>query len=530
VIGETVGNFQIVAQLGKGGMGDVWLAEHAAMKTKVAIKMLHSGTVDKHQVQRFFNEAVAVGKIHHAGIVKIFDSGYHSNGRAYLVMEFLEGESLTERIHKVGMLSLAQVADIGRQIASVLDATHGAGITHRDLKPDNVYLVRDAELASGERVKVLDFGIAKLNTAAMTALNVSSIGTPNYMSPEQWHSLAQVDWRTDAYSLGCVMFEMATGRVPFVASSLGEACQMHLMDPPVAPSSLVPGLPKAFDDLVLRLLEKEPAPRPTMRETMGVLAELAHDQPRQMAAPFAAPPAIPPTGNRSTAFGYATHEPQNVKYGPPEMPEPMPAPAPRPDPATTMAVRKKRSKAGIFVALGLLLIAGGVAAAVLYTNQEAATSPDAAPVAVVAPTPPPPPPIDAAPVIIDAPVVVDAAVVAIVEDAAAPTPTPTPKAPEVIAPTLTAKQIEASISKVRGKVLACGGKFPMDGPIHIALAISPDGRVSKATADGPEAIVNSCVERAITGAKFAKTQKGGTTTATFQFHAPQPPPQNPSPY
>jgi eukaryotic-like serine/threonine-protein kinase len=529
VIGETVGNFQIVAQLGKGGMGDVWLAEHAAMKTKVAIKMLHSGTVDKHQVQRFFNEAVAVGKIHHAGIVKIFDSGYHSNGRAYLVMEYLEGESLTKRIHKVGMLPLAQVADIGRQIASVLDATHGAGITHRDLKPDNVYLVPDAELASGERVKVLDFGIAKLNTAAMTALNVSSIGTPNYMSPEQWHSLAQVDWRTDAYSLGCVMFEMATGRVPFVASSLGEACQMHLMDPPVAPSSLVPGLPKAFDDLVLRLLEKEPAPRPTMRETMGVLAELAHDQPRKMAAPFAS--AIPPT--KQTAFGYATHEPPpHVKFGPPEMPEPLPPPAP--DPATTLAVPRRRSKAGVFVALGLLLIAGGVAAAVLYQNQSTA-SPDAAPVpppvAAVTPTPPapPPPPPPPPPLPVDAAIVVDAAVVAITEDAAPPPPTPTPKAPEIIAVTLSAKQIEAAITKVRSKVLACGGKFPMDGPIHIALTIAPDGRVSKATADGPEAIVNSCVERAITGAKFAKTQKGGTTTATFQFHAPQPP-QNPSPY
>ena len=562
MIGQLVGNFQIIAQLGKGGMGDVWLGEHAAMKTRVAIKMLHSATtVDKHQVQRFFNEAVAVSKIHHAGIVKIFDSGFHPNGRAYLVMELLEGESLTKRIQRVGRLPIGQVADIGRQIASVLDATHTAGITHRDLKPDNIFMVPDDELASRERVKVLDFGIAKLASAAMTALDVSSIGTPNYMSPEQWHSLAQVDWRTDAYSLGCVAFEMATGRVPFVASSLGEACQMHLMDPPVAPSSLVPGLPKAFDDLVLRLLEKEAAPRPTMRETMATLAELAHDQPRQMAAPFAAippttipPPKIPPT-NRSTAFGYATHDPPRggaaataASYGPPEMPEPAggapepPPPLPRtPDPAMTMPVHARgRSRAGILMALGVLLIAGGVAAAVMYTNTGSAdATPDAARSAIVTAPPSPPPPapvVDAAapapppPAAIDAAApVVDAPEVATASDAAArplPTPTPTPPTPPppVIAEKLTSKQIESAIAKVRSKVLACQSKAPTEGPIQIALTIAPDGKVSKATSDGPDPVQNSCVERAIAAARFPKSQRGGTTSATFQFRAPERPP------
>ena len=163
-IGETFGNFRLVSRLGRGGMGEVFLAEQQSIGTRVAVKVLQAEiSEDKDHVQRFFNEARAVSRIQHAGIVKIFDVGYHTqSGQAYLVMEYLEGESLGRRIRRAP-LSLAQVVDVGRQIASVLEATHAAGITHRDLKPDNIYLVPDRELASKERVKVLDFGIAKLS-------------------------------------------------------------------------------------------------------------------------------------------------------------------------------------------------------------------------------------------------------------------------------------------------------------------------------------------------------------------------------
>ena len=165
MIGSAIGNFEVIRQLGKGGMGEVWLAEHKDIKTKVAIKMLLPQiSRDKQQVERFFNEAVAVSKIKHAGITKIFDVGFRPSGEAYLVMEYLEGESLAARIKRVRRLPLAELADITRQIASVLEATHVEGITHRDLKPDNLFLVRDAELPRGERVKVLDFGIAKLSS------------------------------------------------------------------------------------------------------------------------------------------------------------------------------------------------------------------------------------------------------------------------------------------------------------------------------------------------------------------------------
>ena len=230
-------------------------------------------------MQRFFNEAVAVGKIRHSGIAKIFDVGFHQRGEAYLVMEFLDGESLSSRIRRAGRLPIGQLADVGRQIASVLEATHAEGIIHRDLKPDNVFLVRDAELASGERVKVLDFGIAKLVGSTGLTGTAGSMGTPAYMAPEQWKSSKRVDGRADAYSLGCLAFEMACGRPPFVAESVGEACNQHLNEPPPAIRSLVRELPSSLDELLARLLAKDPAQRPAMREVKTAFVALGEGQP-----------------------------------------------------------------------------------------------------------------------------------------------------------------------------------------------------------------------------------------------------------
>ena len=312
MIGAEIGNFRVVRQLGVGGMGEVYLAEQKNILTKVAIKTLlpHISSNREH-VQRFFNEAVAVSRIKHAGIVKIFDVGFLPSGQAYLVMEFLDGETLSSRIHRAGRLPLAQLADIGRQIAGVLDATQQAGITHRDLKPDNVFLVPDAELESGERVKVLDFGIAKLGgTSALTSTSVAGMGTPGYMAPEQWHNSKSVDWRADAYSLGCVMFEMAAGRLPFLAESIAEACTKHLTMPPPALRSLVPELPVALDALVAALLEKEPARRPaSFKDIARQLAQLGQAQQGALAATVVASSTTPvATGARApgTTLGTAS--------------------------------------------------------------------------------------------------------------------------------------------------------------------------------------------------------------------------------
>ena len=271
MIGAEVGNFRIVKQLGEGGMGAVFLGEQKSIRTKVAIKtLLPHISSDRDQVERFFNEAIAVSRIKHSGIVKIFDVGFLSSGQAYLVMELLEGETLASRIERVRRLAIGQIADVGRQIASVLDATHRAGITHRDLKPDNVFLVPDAELESGERVKILDFGIAKLGGAGLTNTSMGAMGTPAYMAPEQWRNAKSVDWRADAYSLGCLAFEMAAGRPPFLAESLAEACTMHLTATAPSICELVPELPKDLDTLLTSLLAKSPQDRPSTMKEIGL--------------------------------------------------------------------------------------------------------------------------------------------------------------------------------------------------------------------------------------------------------------------
>ncbi len=310
MLGEEIGNFRVVSRLGRGGAGEVYLGEHQSIKTKVAIKvLLPEVSSDMQQVQRFFNEAVAVGRINHAGITRIFDVGFHRD-RAYLIMELLNGESLAARIRRSGRLSIWQAADIGKQIASVLEATHAAGITHRDLKPDNVFLVLDGELAGGERVKILDFGIAKLGATNVTATSATSMGTPTYMAPEQWKNAAKVDWRADAYSLGCVAFEMTCGRPPFIAETVGEACTMHLTEPPPRARSLVPGIPAVLENLLAALLEKDRERRPaSMREIGRAFEEAASGQPqlRDVTIPehsqsHLAPTLAPPRSRRKRVW------------------------------------------------------------------------------------------------------------------------------------------------------------------------------------------------------------------------------------
>jgi serine/threonine protein kinase len=382
MIGETVGNFRVIRKLGQGGMGEVLLAEHKDIQTKVAIKMLLPHiSADKQHVQRFFNEAVAVSKIKHAGITKIFDVGYLANGTAYLVMELLEGESLAHRIARTGRLPADQVADIVRQIASVLEATHREGVIHRDLKPDNVFLVPDHELSSGERVKVLDFGIAKLGTTGMTQNN-SAMGTPAYMSPEQWRNATKVDGRADLYSLGCLAFESVCGRPPFVSESMGELCTMHLNDMPPTVRSIAPDVPPSFEALVMRLLAKTPDERGNVRETKLAFTQLAADY-RGVSAETMMP------------SGTGSHVPiVTPSYTPPITAEPKPTTLG----SSAMQLQRepppvRRSKTP-FVIGACVLVAGGITVAVIASQrghetkvQQAAVTSDAP---AVVPAPPPP--------------------------------------------------------------------------------------------------------------------------------------------
>ncbi|HEY2731742.1 MAG TPA: serine/threonine-protein kinase [Polyangia bacterium] len=275
-MGQQIGNYKVIQKLGEGGMGVVYLAEHAVMGRQAAIKLLLPAmSANAEAVTRFFNEARATARIKHPGIVEILDCGMLPNAQAYIVMEFLPGETLGSYAERYGKLSsdvnLARA--IVRQVAMALSAAHARGIIHRDLKPDNVFLCSEGGAVDVATVKILDFGIAKLVSAGqMPAVTTTSelLGTPVYISPEQCKGAKDLDHRTDIYSLGCIAFELLTGQPVFHASSLAELIASHMFKPPPPLQELEPTVPAAFADLVLRMLAKSPDERPrTMEEIVA---------------------------------------------------------------------------------------------------------------------------------------------------------------------------------------------------------------------------------------------------------------------
>jgi eukaryotic-like serine/threonine-protein kinase len=271
-----IGQYRIVRKIGAGGMGSVYECEHVLLGRRAAIKtLLPLLSVQEEVVDRFFNEARATSAIADPGVVQVFDFGYHVDGTAYIVMELLEGESLADRLDRVGRLAPDVALRMARQLASALAAAHAQGIVHRDLKPENVFLIRDAEAHDGERAKLLDFGVCKLAHEGRATQSGVMLGTPVYMAPEQCRGAGGVDHRSDIYGLGCVLFHMLTGRVPFDGEGTGELIVAHLQHEPPAPSALLPTLPAAADRLIERCLAKDPRDRfQDMGELLAAIAEL----------------------------------------------------------------------------------------------------------------------------------------------------------------------------------------------------------------------------------------------------------------
>jgi len=277
--GIRIGTYLVRSPLGHGGMGTVYLAEHALLGRRVALKvLLPSFSRDHDIVRRFFNEARAVASISDPGIVQVFDFGIHSDGCAYIVMELLEGEPLDARLRRHGRLSPLDAVRLIRQAADSLAAVHARGIIHRDLKPENLFAVGDPAVTGGERLKILDFGIAKLTVddpATSRTRTGLLIGTPIYMSPEQCRCAGDIDARSDIYSLGCVLFALVTGRPPFLDDSSGELIAAHLREPPPSVTELVPAVPRELDDVIQRCLAKRPADRYVSMQALGHALDLA---------------------------------------------------------------------------------------------------------------------------------------------------------------------------------------------------------------------------------------------------------------
>jgi serine/threonine protein kinase len=267
MLGHTLGNYRLLAVIGRGGMGHVYRAEHVKLGRQVALKLLRPEYAMRHDaVSRFFQEARAVNRIRHRNIVDINDFVELPEGRTFIIMELLEGSSLGTIQRRVGLLPRERAAHVLLQVCDALEAVHREGIVHRDLKPDNIFVISDPAELDG--VRLLDFGVAKLLTYApgeevgwQTAAG-SVVGTPAYMSPEQAGGVP-VDHRSDIYSLGAIMYELFTGHPLFRATSFGEYVLKHLSDAPIPPRSLPKGqeISRRLEAVILRCLAKMPDQR-----------------------------------------------------------------------------------------------------------------------------------------------------------------------------------------------------------------------------------------------------------------------------
>lgn len=275
-LGRTVGNVRIVAQIGHGGMGTVYKAEHQVLRTPYAVKVLKKQlTKDRRVIERFRREAVACSRLHHPNVVFVTDFGYERGLGIYIIMEYLNGESLADVVFEERTLEVGRAIRIGLQICDALEAAHKLGIVHRDLKAENVQLctVGDRE----DFVKVLDFGIARLKASSLQLTAVGMVlGSPHYMSPEQIQGLKdQVGACSDIYALGIIFYEMLVGDVPFDARNPIDICKLHLLEPPPLVSEARSELKGTLlEDLIARMLAKDPEGRPpSMRSVANELEE-----------------------------------------------------------------------------------------------------------------------------------------------------------------------------------------------------------------------------------------------------------------
>ena len=401
VIGRDIaGRYRLIAKLGEGGMGAVYRAEQISLKRTVAVKLLRPDVVGNQMVLRRFNaEAEAVAKLNHPNTVNIYDFGQDTDGTLFIAMEYIEGRSLRQVIHHEAPLAPRRALAIALQVAASLADAHARAIVHRDLKPDNVMLQdrgRERDIA-----RVLDFGIAKLrdDTRATQPPQLTQqgdmLGTPQYMAPEQIRG-EQIDGRTDIYALGCLLYELVTGRLPHEAPTVLAMLSKHLLEQPVPPSQRRPelGLPIGLDLLILGAMAKDPGARPPTMEALGehiaALHAMQPPDPRSAqrsavgsavgSAAFAAPIADTPIARSALA---APGAPASARV-PPASQGPALTPVP-PGPAgwtgagtaaPPRALPPPASRRALVIVLAAVLAVGAAVAAVLVRSAGPGTSAD----------------------------------------------------------------------------------------------------------------------------------------------------------
>ena len=289
MVGRQLGSFRLLERLGAGGMGSVYLAEHVVIGSRVAVKILHpSLSCDQSILQRFHAEARAVNLIGHENILRIFDLCREGDLR-YLIMEYLEGRPLTKYAN--GPMPAEKAIPLLAQVCDALAAAHDHGVVHRDLKPDNVFLLEPR--GRPPFVKLLDFGVAKLlqDAQAITAVGIV-VGTPAYMAPEQFEG-ASIDGRADIYSLGVLSYWLSTGQLPFRSDKISALMRAHLVTPPPPPIGLQPEMQKRWSEITMRAMAKRPEDR--YQDARMMKAELLSvlDTPAQLGIPAALRPITP---------------------------------------------------------------------------------------------------------------------------------------------------------------------------------------------------------------------------------------------
>ncbi|MGC4068837.1 MAG: serine/threonine-protein kinase [Polyangiaceae bacterium] len=273
------GRYRLDSLLGRGGMGSVWRAEHLQLKSKVAVKRLDESIAENPDAMaRFIREAQASAALRSANVVQVFDYGL-DDGVAFIAMELLEGESLAERIQRLGRLSVDDTMRFMGEVLRAMSKAHGAGIVHRDLKPDNIFICRDEP----EFAKILDFGVAKLTgSSAIGGSHTQTgvvIGTPYYMSPEQAQGKA-IDARSDLWALGVIVYECLTGRLPFFGESFGEILVAICTAQAIPPSHVAP-VPNGFNEWFARATERDRDKRfQSAKEMAGALMAVLSGTPQ----------------------------------------------------------------------------------------------------------------------------------------------------------------------------------------------------------------------------------------------------------
>jgi len=439
--------YRIERLLAVGGMGAVYVGTHTKLRKKVAIKVLNPALTSDAMVQRFQREAITASQIGHEGIAQVTDLGTSAAGEPFLVMEFLEGESLANRLKAAGALPVELACELTCSILSPLAAAHAAGIVHRDLKPDNVFLVKQSR---GELVKLLDFGISRAQglDGDMRLTNTGVVmGTPYYMSPEQARGDSEVTPSADIYSIGVILYEMLLGNLPITGENYNQLIWRVMNAEYEAPRIRRPEIPLELEQIILRAMALESSVRPNAQELEHALLAFCRPTYREHMIERISGAGIPwGTPAPGTSPPHRSSQPAPMLQGT--------------DPTllAPSGMQPKRSKLPWILA-GILLVGGaGIAAFVALggskeTTATAKADPPVAPVeAPAAPVAKQPPPVAKA--------------------------EPPPQAPPAVTPeTITLRfnvEPATAIIQIDGKAVTAEHTVPKDGAEH-ALTITAPG-------------------------------------------------------